>query len=152
MNPLTDDAGIRVEAATPERVAQDHDSLAPGDSLVIGERSAERRGYAKHREQIRRHTRALESLRLPVAGEVEVSVLEQRDVVEDAGELTQVDGVGGRGIVVSTVPCQPDADEPLRLRKGQWPKHHAVDDAEDRGCRADSKRDDHDRRDSEEIG
>ena len=96
----------------------------------------------------------LESLGLAVANEIEVYVLEQSDILEDAAELTQLERVGGGGVVTSEFPLQPDAHQPLRLAKGKRPKHDAVDDAEDRGRRADPEREgeDGDEREAGALG
>src|SRR5438874_12511385 len=75
-NRFADDAAVAAEPATPQRIAQQHNAMAPRLILVMRERPAHGCGHTEHREQIGRDRRALESLRLSIADEIEISILE----------------------------------------------------------------------------
>ena len=107
-------------------------------------------------EERRGHARARQLLRLLAAGRIELVVGDRRNPVERAPSLIarrELDKrrVGKRGAVDAALRVDAGQHEqPRRLGKRQRPQQRGVDDAEDRGVRADADRD-HRNRDAGEL-
>jgi hypothetical protein len=130
------DGGIRGEEPPPRRLGQHRSGRRP--RLVVGrrERATEKRLHAQDLEVLRLHHRAVQSLRVARAGEVEgPAAQEQRDLLEGLALRAPVLAVEDRDVALAR-----DEREPLGLRERQGPEHHRVHDAEDRGVRADAER------------
>ena len=140
-----DNRRIGGEAADPEAVGQERDTIAADRLLLRGERAADERRHAEHGEQVRRDARAVQPLGIAPAGEVEVGDgahrgnavehLIARPPVVDAGHRAR------RAHDFALVRSAIDVDQPIRLAIWQRLQQDAVDDAEHRRRGADAERD-----------
>ena len=140
-----DDRGIAREAPLPQPVAEEGDAVVADLVLVLGERAADERRHPQHREQIGRHARPVQPLRLALAGQIEVGDGTQRgDVLEHVIarlEVVDVRHPDVRARQAALGRGAPDVHEPVRLAVRQRLQDDPVDDAEHRGGRADAERD-----------
>ena len=78
----SDDGGIAVEAAPPERIAQDHDRGSVQAVVGCAQFASERGRHAQHAEITRAHALPFEPLGLAAAGDRRLPRLHHRDRVE----------------------------------------------------------------------
>ena len=145
-----DDGRVAVEAALPERVTDHDDVVAPGPVLSRREAASQGRTHAQQIEQIPRNGRALDPLGPLRPDESAARAVIGGDPLEHRVLISPVEEVGG-GYPITSVPRHDlvDADQGVRLWVRKGPQQHAVDDAEDRGRRADAERKRQDRHEAE---
>src|SRR5204862_7391873 len=80
---LPDDRPIAAEARSPDGVAQNDDVRVPWFVLLRSKRAAERRPDAEHGEEICRHRRGVERIRLALSSEIQAVVPVDGHVLED---------------------------------------------------------------------
>jgi len=139
-----DDPRIAAEVALPKTFPDHRDAGAARAVLTVGKRSTEHRLDAEQREQRRCHGAAGQLLGILAAREVEGREAERADRRKRPRLLLPrqvVQHRGGERRQIQCVVLFGDPDETVRMIVGQRPKHHRVDDAEDRGVGADGERD-----------
>ena len=149
---LSDD-GAAAELPLPVAPRQHHRVWRARHVVGVREDAAGHRHHAEDRQEAVGHEQRPVALGFAPAGDRHRAGVPQADVLEDAA-LLSVDEVGGRAVVqlrdAHTRRRVPDAHEPVGLGKRQRLQEHAVDDAENRGVRADAYRQRDQRDDREE--
>ena len=134
---------IRPERAPPEPVADDDDArVAARPVFLIEEIAAERRRHLQRAQKRRGDVHAGHGFGISGRGPGEPSIRHRGERLEALGLAAPIEevgvGCGERRPVVRDVAF-PDADQPVRVREGQWPQHDRVDHAEDGGVGADAE-------------
>ena len=143
-----DDAGVGAEAATPQRVGQQHDLIASVDLFVVAQVAAERRSDAERREKRRRHAESEQALRLAGAGQVHRPLAVGIHRRDRPAVAPPVEEVRRRDRTVQPSFARPllgDRHHPIRVGIRQRSPQHRVDNAEDGGVGADAERQRHQR-------
>ena len=139
----SDQPGIRTEATLPEAEAQDHDLIPSGLVFFRQKRAAQHWLGVKHGEQVVSDVDAGHHLGILAAGNIEQPEAVGRHVFEGPVLLAPVLEVR-IGDPVAPPVCPrvrgPEANQVIRVRIGQRPQQHCVDDTVDRGVRSNSER------------
>ena len=143
-----DDGRIAAEAALPVAVREHHSGWPAGLLIGVRQPSADGRRDAERLERAVRHVHATHLFRLACPGHRRRRRVPDADVLERAilfgeGEehrRRQPEIAGHVRDPRRARREQPQRDEPLRFGIRQRTQQHAVDDAEDRGGRADADR------------
>ena len=148
----SDRGRIGTEPPAPEAVAEDDGLPAVGRVLGGGEVAADCRLHAEHPEEVRRDPHAADPFGFAVRDQRRDPRPDERHVLERVAALAPVEerrvaDVAGR----SGRAALADRDEPIGIRVRQRAEQHGVEDAEDRGVRADAERQRHER-DGREAG
>ena len=149
LDVLPDDAGIAAVGPLPELVREDRHRRRVRHRVGRGEPAARQRLHVQRRHQLgrdQRRDRTARRLRVEVDGANRVGADrgERLVVVAELDELRQ-----RHPELVEPEPRELAGDvlQPIRLRIGQRPQQHAVDDAEHRRVGADAERERQDRDD-----
>jgi hypothetical protein len=137
-----DDGGIAAESPLPVAVAEHHDVRTALGVVALGEGTSERRLHAEQRQQTERREQAVHALRQLIASHGGRRARPDGDVGERLRVLAVGDVVRDGGIEIVDVDARcflPETHEPIRPGKGQRAEQDAVDDAENRGVRADAQ-------------
>jgi len=138
---LANDVLIAGELFLPESIAQDrHQRRA--ESILIGcEIPTERRPRAHHAEVIRRDQPPRQTLRLTSAGQRRLPAARERHRLERLAARAPVQKVRVRDHPRRNllVPLR-HPDQPVGVFERQRTEQHCIDDAEDRGVRANAQR------------
>ena len=147
-----DGAGVACEAALPETVADHRHQRAAGPVFVRPEAASEDRGNTEGREEVRRHPHRGDAFRL-LPAQIDAVRRERGQGFEAPHPLLEDQEVGlrDRETVPEIAPVDRDDRQAVRLGVGERAQQGAVDHAEDRGVRADPKRQGQ-RRDRREAG
>src|SRR2546426_196977 len=146
---LTDDARIAAEQPLPQPVAEDGDLGSSGSIVVWLDRASDERLRGENGKQAAADARAVNPLRHLTPRQIECPAGEEAQAVEARGLFAPVVEVGQRGAGHRAGCCRrgrrvrPASDEdeePVGLAKRKGPEHDRVNDAEDRGVRADAER------------
>ena len=137
---LPDDVPVAAELALPVRVADDQHRRRARLVVVGHERAAEDRLDAEDAEEVRRDHAGVDAIGLAALQQVEIHLVEFDQRLE-LGRLVAVGEVfldrhAGVGAADERRRLA-DQHQPIAVGVGQRLQEHAVDDAEDRGVRAD---------------
>ena len=145
-----DDSGIRSEAAQPQAVSQQGDSMAAHDAVARCERAPEQRPDPEDIEERRCHHASVEPHRLARARQIDRRGRERRRRIEDGVHACPVHVVRRRHEVVEDalgLPLFPDHHEPIGLVVRKRAQEDRVHRREDGGVGSDTERQRHDRDD-----
>ena len=149
---LADDGGIGAEDALPVRVGEDRDRRRRFRFVGGHEHPSEERLRAEHREEIRRDQTAGRAMRLAAPEHVERPVAEFDELIDRlrlrsiVGDLRKRE----RRILDAGGDLRlPQVHDAVGFGIRQRAQEHAVDDAEDRGVRADAEAERQHERDGE---
>ena len=141
-NRASNHRGIGGEAPDEQPVTQDDDTVAARAVLFGAQHASVQGGHAEQLEEPARHLAGQHPLGFGSVGEVDVGVVDRGQVREQVGGRgTPVHEVARRDIARLVTPELGDKAIALGFGKRQRPQHDGVDDAEDRGGRADAQRD-----------
>jgi len=137
-----DHVAIRIELALPVPMTE-YDGLGNAGPGIGGlERAAEFGAHAQQLEVVDIHGKGFGTHRPVRAGEVAVHGPDEGDGLEHPCAIAEIfvfrNGHTHVGDVQSA-EIGSQAHQPVRLRKRQWAKQHCVQNAEDRGIRADAQ-------------
>ncbi len=146
LNRSADDARFRAEDAPPERVAQDDDPRRAEQPFFGKKRAAEPRVRLEDGEQLRRSPDARDADRIAGSREREIGA-------PVGGDRFQAPDIGlpvferrNRDAIQDTVGVDfPEDDDLLRIVVRQRVEDDGLDDAEERGVRADAEGERHER-------
>ena len=114
-----------------------------GELFLLAENPTQQRGRVQYPRNVERRSGSLQTLRLALAGEIEVRDRPgERDVLEERRVLPPVEperGVDVEARVAVLGRRRPEGHEPVRIRIGQGLKQNAVDHAEDRRTETDTQ-------------
>ena len=139
---LADHVRIAAEDPPPVRVGEHGDRRRALRVIRLHQHPSILRMRAEHLEEVRRHQSAGGAMRLAAAEHVEGPVAELNELIDRLrlaaiiGDLRErearvLDAGGGLHL--------PQVHDAIGVRIRQRPQQHAVDDAEDRGVRADAE-------------
>src|SRR5262245_32506284 len=146
LNAFADDSRIIGEAATPERLAENHHSIVNRLFFFWQKVATEYRLKAEQWKQVLRNQHALRLYRLTVAGQLRFSVTFIRKSRHSLKRLRlrapiQKIRIFAYGAGAANVGLRlPDHDQPIRVSKRQRTYQHSIDNAEDRRIRANAQR------------
>ena len=134
---------VGAEAPAPQRVRQESDGPCPGTVFLGEEFPPEERLNAEDGEEVAADSTAQDALGHPVFREVQAGseVVEDREMFEDVGVLAPEEEPRN-GELLRALPGElaRGLHHATGLGERQRPEKQAVDDAPDRGVRADGER------------
>ena len=144
-----EDVRVAAERRLPERVAEDHDTVAALVGLFVPESAADQRLRAEHVEQIAGDRDRFDGLRLAGASQREIAraaaarreLLVRGDVDKRSVALAPVLPVRRGDDVLGPAPQRVglvEAHQRVRIAKGQRAQQHRADEREHRGPGADA--------------
>ena len=145
-NRASDHVSIGAEAPPPQPLGEHHRLRRPEGVLLGRERAPEERGNAERFEVAGRDPSCAHALRLAEAGEVQGHPRRGGQALEDRLPIPPVEVIGSRHVGAPFAESLPYPHQPVGIAERQGPEQHAIDEAEDRGVGADSKRQRHDHR------
>ncbi len=145
-----DDLRVRAEIAAPQLLAEHDDVLRAVLVLARGEEASGDRLGTEKVEPVGAHAHTLHAFGVAaVAYQIRRGAFHGREAGEVVSLRAKVDEIHRRrGVSVALLRIDY-SNEMIRLRKRQWLKQHAVDDAEHGRVRAYAEREGHDRGDGE---
>jgi hypothetical protein len=145
-----DDSGLAAKLRLPEAVAQDHRAGGTLAIVALDEQAADERLHSQRRKQIGGDRRALDVERLARPEQVRGERVIHADSLENGAGLLPIAIVRGRQLhALVAGHSLPHFHEARGVWKRQRPNQDEVGDRERSGRRADTERDDQDRRDRE---
>ena len=134
---------IAAEPAHPGGM-REHRGPGPTRYVVLRhEESSQSRTSAKHRQEVRRHTKRTHSLRFAAPGERRVGADRDRDIAERVLSLADIEVLRGGEPVFGNAEAWgsiPEDGEAPGLQVGQRAEQESGADGEQRGVRADAER------------
>ena len=141
LDQFADDTAIGAEARAPESITDERDGVVVRDFVLSGVQLPDQRAHADCRERLGRQDAGTHALRLAGARQVDTRLTKRREESERTVLRLEVGEIGIRVyVLVHTEPpiVHPHHHDPLCVGKGEWLEDDAVDNAEDRGGRADA--------------
>ena len=149
---LADNRRVAAETFAPQAMADHRDPVARVGG-TLRETGAEHRLHAEHGEEVRRRLDRADPLRVvPRLGQRQLRIPPGRGIVEHLRQAAIVDEVDRRDPLVRqplAVVGFPHHRQAIGIGIWKRAQHHAIEDAEDRGGRADPERQRQHRRDRE---
>ena len=141
LNRAADDGGIAGVAALPEAVADHREVGTAGHVLLRGEAASAKGRDAERREHVRADVADRHALGLAVARQVRLAIAPGGHFGQRRRPAAVVEDFSlGDPRLVERGPAAPDHDGAIRVAPRQRSQQDGVDDAEDRGVRADAER------------